>query len=75
VAVESEAKMKFEALPPSQRLWSSPKRPGTVIEFQNRLRPRDRRAPSSREHGGEIIDFTVYRLLKAHRSPPPSSRL
>ena len=66
--------MNFEALSPSKRFWSSLARRGTVLEFRDQMRPRDRRAPLP-EHGAEIIDLTVYRLLKEHRSPRPSAGL
>ena len=65
--------MKLETLPPSQRLQPAPAtRSATVIEFRRPLRPRDRRLPASRD-GAEIVDFTVYRLLKAHRANPSAA--
>jgi hypothetical protein len=67
--------MKFGALPPSKRSWLSPAARGTVIEIGGRLHPRDLRAPSPREHGAEITDLTVYRLLKEQRRPRSSARL
>jgi hypothetical protein len=66
--------VNFELLPQSKRFWSSLARRGTVLEFREQMRPRDRRAPRP-EQGAEIIDLTVYRLLKEHRSARPSAGL
>jgi hypothetical protein len=66
--------VNFELLPQSKRFWSSLARRGTVLEFREQMRPRDRRAPPN-EHGAEIIDLTVYRLLKEHRGSHPSTCL
>lgn len=66
--------MKLETLPFAQRYAGPPVDSGTVINFLSRMRISNRPALMPGQ-SAEIIDLTVYRLLKAHRGPRPSGRL